>query len=134
MATPLRRLAGEGEAADRVAAASVAVWEAIHASLSPVIGARGSAALFKRTLHLAREAHPWLGAVHYGVFQPGDFGSLKTVLSRQAALEASAAHDLMLQLLQDLLSDLIGPALTRRLLQAGRPSPNSGPAVQDPSP
>jgi hypothetical protein len=131
MATPLKRPAAEGADAERVAAASVGAWEAIHASLSPVIGARGSAALFKRTLHLARRGHPWLEAVHYGVFQAGDFGSLRTVLARQSAAEAAAAHDLMQQQLQDLLAELISPSLTQRLLQAGRDTPNSGPAVQD---
>ena len=134
MATPLSRLAATGADAGQVAAASVVVWTAIHAALSPVVGARGSAALFKRTLHLAGRAHPWLEVVHHGPFPPGDFNSLRTTLASQPALEAAAAHDLMLQLFQDLLAELIGPSLTQRLLQAGRDSPSSGNAVQDASP
>jgi hypothetical protein len=133
MVTTLSRLAAGGADAERVAAASVAGWTAVHASLAPVVGARGSAALFKRTLHLAGRAHPWLEAVHHNALQPGDFSALRAALARQPSGDAAAAHDLMLQLFQDLLAELIGPSLTQRLLQTGRDSSSSGDAVRDTS-
>jgi len=127
-------LASGGTDARRIAEAAVAIWGAIDAALSPVIGPRGSAALYKRSLHLASGAYPWLAAAYEGAVRPGDFSALQAVLSQQTSTIAAAAHDALLQTFHDLLADLIGRSLTQRLLQAVWETPSSGTAVQDTSP
>jgi hypothetical protein len=121
--------------AARIADAAVAAWTAIDGALSPIIGARGIAALYKRSLYLALADHPWLAGAYEGDRQPGDFASLRAVLSQQTARNAAAAHDALLQTFEDLLDSLIGKSLTQRLLQTARDQlPSGAAAVQDPSP
>jgi hypothetical protein len=132
--TALRSIPAEGANPQGIADSAVAVWTAIDGALSPVVGPRGNAALYKRSLHLARVQYPWLAAAYEGALQPGDFSALRTALSEQTASHASEAHDALLGIFNDLLADLIGRSLTRRLLQAAW-SPNSyGNAVQDEAP
>ena len=109
----------------------MSVWEAVHAALAPVIGHAGVAALYKRTLHLTRPVHPWLGPAYESTAKPGDYSALRAVLAQQDSAVAGAAHDAMLQTLHQLLGTLIGPSLTARLLQAVWPLTHAGPAVQD---
>jgi hypothetical protein len=130
----LGALAASGADAGQVAQAAVVAWTAVDRALSPIIGARGMAALYKRSLHLALTEYPWLAVAYEDALQPGDFASLRVALSQQAATNAAAAHDAMLQTFEDLLNNLIGRSLTRRLLQAVWDHPSSGDAVQDNSP
>jgi hypothetical protein len=132
--TPLRSIPADGSDPQGIADGAVAVWTAIDGAMSPVIGARGNAALYKRSLHLARAQHPWLAVAYEGAVQPGDYTALRAALAHQTATEASQAHEALLRIFNDLLADLIGRSLTKRLLQAAW-SPNSyGNAVQDDSP
>jgi hypothetical protein len=123
-----------GAGAAQIAEASVAIWTAIDAALAPVIGPRGSAALFKRSLHLTRASHPLLAEAYHAASTPGDYSGLRTVLSRQAPTDAAAAHDAMLRTFNDLLADLIGRSLTQRLLQAAWEPPSSAAGEQDAPP
>lgn len=127
-------LAASGADARQVADAAVAVWEAIDAAMGPIVGQRGIAALYQRSLHLAGADHPWMAAAYEGALEPGDFSALRAALSRQTGSNAAAAHDATLQIFQDLLDNLIGRTLTQRLLQAIWDQPSSGHAVQDNSP
>ncbi|MEO8656316.1 MAG: hypothetical protein ABI409_19495, partial [Ramlibacter sp.] len=95
-------------------------WTAIDGALSPIIGAGGVAALYRRSVHLVVPGHPWLAAAYEGALQPGDFAPLRTALSLQTGANAAAAHDAILQTFQDLLDNLIGQSLTQRLLQTAR--------------
>lgn len=126
--------AARGADAAQVAAAAAAVWNAIHGALAPVIGSRGSAALYHRTLHVARAQYPWLAAACDGAPEPGDFASLRAALAQQTAADAAAAHDGILQAFLDLLTALIGEPLTERLLQGVWAPPPGGPAAKDTSP
>lgn len=123
--------AADGANAGQIADIAVAIWSAIDGALSPVVGPRGSAALYKRSLHLARTDFPWLATAYEGAVHPGDFSALRATLAKQNALAAAAAHDATLQIFHDLLADLIGRPLTQRLLQSVWESPSSGNAVQD---
>jgi hypothetical protein len=126
-------MAAIGADARRIAEASAAAWGAIDVALAPVIGARGSAALYKRSLHLARATYPLLADAHNAGSEPGDFSVLRTVLSRQTAADAAAAHDALLRIFHDLLADLVGRSLTRRLLQSAWEPPSSTDGEQDAS-
>lgn len=127
-------LAASDADARQVADAAAAMWRDIEAALSPVIGQRGIAALYQRSLHLAGADHSWLTAAYEGALQPGDFSALRATLSGQTVSDAAAAHAAMLQIFRDLLDNLIGRSLTQRLLQAVWDHPSSGHAVQDISP
>lgn len=128
------RLIPNGGDSQSVADVAVSIWLAIDAALSPVIGPRGNAALYRRSLHLARTDYPWLDAAYDGAVQPGDYTALGTALSQQSAADATQAHEATLRIFQDLLADLIGRSLTQRLLQAAWEPPSSGHSAQDTSP
>ena len=50
-----------GASAEAVALAWLLLWQAVERALIPIVGVRGVAALFNRSLRLAAEAgHPWL--------------------------------------------------------------------------
>ena len=102
--------------------------------MSPVIGRRGSAALFQRSLHLAREGYPWLGAASKNTAEHDEFATLRVALALQTPEHAAAAHDSMLQIFLALLADLIGESLTQRLLRDAWELPSSGSAGKDTSP
>ena len=130
----LSRLASDGADAGQIADAAVAIWRALDKALSPVIGLRGSAALYERSLHLAQADFLWLGAAYPGAAEPGGFAALRAALVQQTPEHAAAAHDFLLHTFINLLTDLIGASLTRRLLQAAWELPSSGQAVEDTSP
>jgi uncharacterized damage-inducible protein DinB len=99
--------------------------------LAPVIGQRGSAALYQRSLHLARVDYSWLAAAYESAAEPRDLGALHAALVQQTAEQAAAAHDRALQTMLQLLADLIGQSLTERLLKSAWDSTSSGNAVRD---
>ena len=131
IAKTLSPLASGGADARQVADASVVIWGAVDRALSPVIGQRGSAALYQRSLHLVRVDYPWLAALYESAAQPRDFDALHAALVQQTAGHAAAAHDHVLQTFLEMLADLIGQSLTERLLKSAWDSPSSGNAVQD---
>lgn len=130
--TAIARLLAEGADASRMAAATVAAWLAIEAALSPIIGLRGVAAMYKRSLFLTRSEFPWLGAVYEGALGPSEFASLQGALSRQSDADAAAASAALLQSFNSLLASLIGESLSERLLRSVWESHSSGSAAQDP--
>jgi hypothetical protein len=126
-------LAADSADAGRTAEKAVRTWRALDAALAPIIGHRGFAALYRRSLYLARTAHPCFAAVHDGELQPPDFAALQTALSQQTGADAVAANAALLQTFHDLLTSLIGTALTERLLRSVWDQPPSGDAAQDTS-
>ncbi|WP_133702098.1 hypothetical protein [Roseateles toxinivorans] len=117
--------------APQVAAVVLALWQQIDAALSPIVGQRGVAALYKRSLYLTRAAHPCLSAAYEGALQPGDFNALHRALAAIASTEATAAATALLSAFHDLLSQLIGASLTERMIGFVWHNPLSGQAVQD---
>lgn len=117
----------EDATAERIAATAAATWTDFESALAPIIGPRGVAALGQRSLHLVSTAHPWLaagqprGAI---VFEPARLWPL--LATRQPGEAASASHDFMATC-HDLLSSLIGPPLTERLLREVWPRAEAAP-------
>ncbi len=138
MQAALAQLAAEGADAKRIADLSVSTWRDVDAALSPIIGQRGVAALYKRSLYLTRAEHPCLATVYDGELGPGEFDGLHAALSRQTSSEAAAANGALLQVFHDLLARLIGAALTDQLLRSASDHPSSekravgNPALDDP--
>lgn len=118
--------------AREIAEKAVATWRAVEAALSPIIGQRAVAALFKRSLALIRGDYPWLSP-REGDPQADGFTSLGTILSRQSDATAMAAHRMLLQTFLDLLASLLGESLTERLLKPVWDASSRAGAAQDTS-
>jgi hypothetical protein len=127
----LVKLAAQGANAGQIADTAIAKWRGIDAALSPIIGQRGVSALYMRSLYLTRSDYPWLAAVAEGALQPGDFTALQSALAQQTSAHAAAANGALLQIFVNLLSNLIGSALTERLLRSVWDLPSSGHAEQE---
>ena len=112
-----RRLETGADPAD-IAEAIAAACQQIDAALTPIIGSRGVAALFKRSLHLTGRGHSWVAAMHEAAGADLDIATLKSILSAQSGAEAAAGGALFLETFNKLLADLIGPSLTERLLRS----------------
>jgi hypothetical protein len=92
------------------------VVQDLAAALTPILGTRGVAALYLRTLHVTRAHHAWL-AEPLEVAQPAiDLVALQAAFVRQDRAEATAAATALLQSFHDLLASLIGLPLCARLL------------------
>jgi hypothetical protein len=129
----LTQFATDGADALIIADRALAVWRQLDATLSPIIGRRGVAALFKRSLLLTAPAHTSLVAAHWDVETDGDFESLRASLRQLSVANAIATNGALLQQFVDLLTTLIGESLTERLLQSVIDNPPRHGAVQEPS-
>ena len=110
------RLAAEGADAATIAAQAIAAWREAHGVLAPIIGEPGVAAVFRRSLHLAETDHAWLASVHESTAGADLMIPLHAALSAQTSSQAVSGNDALLRTFIDLLSNLIGSALTQRLL------------------
>lgn len=131
--------AGPAPDAAHIATSAAATWQAIDTALSPIIGPRGVAALYKRSLYLTRAGHSCLAAVYDGDLAPGRYAGLQEALALQSPAVALAAHGALLKTFEDLLGNLIGPSLTDQLIRPAldvQPGDihSDGDAVQDASP
>jgi hypothetical protein len=130
-----RRLAAHGDVdAGQVADAVAAVWRDIDLSLHPIIGHRGVAALYDRSLALASARHPWLATGPPVAPAAIDASALHAALAMRPPAEAAAGGGALLQVFRDLLSSLIGAALTDRLLRDVWSRPTDPATAQDSSP
>lgn len=125
----LAHLAAEGAGVPRIAETALMTWRQIDVTLSPILGQRGVAALYKRSLYLTRTDHPWLAEVYEGALPLGEFTSLHTAMSQQTSIVAADGNDALLKTFCDLLADLIGGTLTERLLRSVWDKLSSGDAV-----
>lgn len=124
------RVAGNADAG-QIADAVVAIWLEIDQSLHPVIGHRGVAALFNRSLKLTAAAYPWLAAGHRGALAAVDSSALRAALVQRTAAEAGAGCCALFDSFHALLASLVGPALTSRLLRTAWARPSGDPPAQD---
>lgn len=124
-------LTRRGENSGHVAETMVSAWQDIDAVLSPIIGQRGVAMLYKRTLHITGRAHPWLKDMDEDSQAAMDLAALEAFFVQQSSAEAAAAGGVLLQTFHGLLSSLIGPSLTERLLRPVWDTFSSGPPAQD---
>lgn len=127
------RLGGAADA-KQVAAAMGTIWREIHQALRPIVGERGIAALFQRSLYLTALAHPWLAQTIRNDQIVTDLEGLSPVFAQQSREAAAAGAATLLQTFCGLLASLIGLSLTEQLLRplgAGfsgkKPTPDSKP-------
>lgn len=129
--TALGRRSGSGGDVHPVADAVVSLWRDIELQLIPIIGPRGVAALHRRSLFLTAREYSWLSIASDGTAPTMDLDSLRHMLHLQdatAALAAAGAHFLTFH---DLLTTMVGPALTERLLRDVWDPPSTSTPAQD---
>jgi len=114
----LARLAAEGKDAGVIADSTISIWRGIEIALIPIVGSRGFAALYARSLYLVRAKHPCLLPSDERVPQTAKLAELRVALATQTSAEAAAASSALLQAFFDLLTGLIGDALTGQLLRS----------------
>ena len=124
----LLAMASEGEHAGQVSEAALATWRRVEAELSPVLGAAGVAALYRRSLSRARAEGPALAEVYDATAYAKGTEPLRHVLANLSHADAVVASRALIQAFCELLVDLIGAPLTERLLEpATRPNlPSQG--------
>jgi hypothetical protein len=128
---PLEQRVGMNADSAQIADAMVAIWHEIGQALGPIVGPRGVAALYRRSLNLTATRHAWIGPAALPQEAEMDLGELKTILIAQSGAEAHAGGMALLQTFHQLLSSLVGPLLTERLLRTVWADSSSGPSAQD---
>ncbi|WP_342215377.1 hypothetical protein [Pseudomonas sp. TH39(2020)] len=101
-----------------VAQAIASILQDMDAALTPIIGQQGVVALYRRSLHLCASRHPRLAGTYDSVQAASlDLTALKSVLVAQSETDALFFGDVLLTTFYELLTTLIGPSLTARLLR-----------------
>jgi hypothetical protein len=126
----LAGLAAAGADAATMAAEATAVWRAIEAALTPIVGTRGFAALLSRCVHDARLQFQWLSWPRDTDSGDG-LAQLHSTLALRGPVDTLAVITALLQCFCGLLTSLIGAALTERLLLTVEPAPACGHAAED---
>ncbi len=103
-------------------------------ALDPVIGTRGVAALYKRSVHIAQGDFPWLAATHVQLPSETPFDSLARVFDAQHPDEGARAGASLLRSFCRLLDSLVGSSLTERLLRPVLSNLSSVAGARDESP
>ncbi|MFO7551033.1 MAG: hypothetical protein R6W80_06480 [Haliea sp.] len=106
---------------EHIADVAVSHWEKLAAEIVSIVGEAGFASLYERTLYLGKSTFPWLppasSPLRPATLEPR-FGELGTSLGNQTAVDARAAHCLLLTIFTDILASLIGDQLTSNILRA----------------
>lgn len=99
-----------------IAEAIISILQDMDAALTPIIGQQGVVALLRRSLHLSASAHARLAGTYDLVQAAPDRAALKAVLLEQSEADALFFGEVLLTTFYTLLTTLIGPSLTVRLL------------------
>lgn len=127
----LEGVASNGASAEAVATLVTETLQGIGQALVPIVGRRGMAALYQRSLRLSRSTHAWLPAADEGTEAEFALTALKAALTRQTPADAAAAGTQLLANFHALLITLIGESLTERLLRPVWVTLLSGPSARD---
>jgi hypothetical protein len=119
-----------GASSQEVAEVIAQTFQRIADALVPVIGQRGMAALYQRSLHLSGPAFSLLVATTEAVATVMNTAPLEAELAKQTAADAAKAGSELLKVFHVLLTTLIGQSLTERLLRAVWAHFLSGPSAR----
>lgn len=109
----------------------VSTWQDIDATLRPILGQRGVASLYRRSLHLTSARHSWLASMPDGMQATLDLSTLEAALAAQGNIDAAAGGGDLLQAFHELLASLVGTSLTEQLLRSIWANSSRGAAAQD---
>ncbi len=115
----------------QIADAIVALWREIERHLTPIIGPRGVAALHGRSLFLTARDHPWLSVASERVTLVMDLDALRSAVEQQPVTVALTGAVALFNSFHGLLTSMVGPALTERLLRDVWDPPPSDTPAQD---
>lgn len=115
---PLAGRLPAGATAGQVADAVGAIWLEIDQALHPILGRRGVAALYTRSLKLTVAAYPWLGPGYQRSLSVVDPAALRAAIAEQTGTEATAGATALFKSFHELLVSLVGASLTDRLLRS----------------
>ncbi len=132
VSVPLAQRIAPNADTSQIADAVVATWREIDAVLVPIIGSRGLAALYKRSIHCSAQAHPWLRIEHDAALAVVDFTELMPLLRQQERTTAMAGAAMLFSTFHQLLSSVVGSALTERLMRPVWINAPGDPAQKDP--
>jgi 5-enolpyruvylshikimate-3-phosphate synthase len=104
--------------AEGVARCVGSVCEDIGVALTLIVGPRGVAALYKRSLFLTSHRYSVLSGMHEGVESTIDLLPLTAVLASLSEADANIVGAAVLQSYYELLGSLVGLSLTERLLSS----------------
>ena len=119
--------------AEQVADTIVAIWLEIDQALHPIIGHRGMAALYNRSLHLTAVGYPWLAIDQPGFPAAVDPSALRSALVQQTAAQVAVGSSALFHAFHELLASLVGTSLTDRLLRSVWTHSSPGSPAQDTS-
>lgn len=131
IAATLNHRAGDGATAARIADAVAVVCQDIERSLTPVMGPGGVAALFLRSLYLARTSHGWISSPSAAPASRVDLSIFLALVAQQTDEEALAGGRELLETFSRLLVSLIGSSLSEQLLGSVWIQPTEIPPAQD---
>lgn len=117
IAASLAHRIGRSAEGASVVDAIVSILEEISAALVPILGSKGVAALYRRSLYLCATAHPSFADAFEDASARMDLTRLKVLLLEQDRAEVVLFGEHLLKAFYELLATLIGPSLTARLLR-----------------
>lgn len=132
-ATLARRI-GNDAGAGRAAACVAVLCEDIGAALTPIVGVRGVAALYRRSLFLTSHEYPVLLDLQVNAQSAMDLSTLTARLTTLSETEATQVGAALLLSFHELLGSLVGASLTERLLRSLWDRPLSDPPTLEPTP
>lgn len=104
------------EGIDNIADVIIAMLQDTSASLVPIIGPKGVAALYRRSLHQCMTLDPRIASTYQSMTDPLDVVQLKSILIQQDQADVIFFGEELLKALYELLVTLIGSSLSLRLL------------------
>ena len=113
----LLRHAAQGAEISRIAESAAALWQEVDRALSPIIGALGVNAIYRRSVNVIRAHYPWLHGAYEEATDGEPFAVLKSAFKQQSPMMAATANGALLQAFYNVLEQLIGGSLTTRLLE-----------------
>ena len=95
----------------------VAAWEGVGSILQRILGKGGFNALFFQSIEVTGQTYPWLSVFSQDGQPNVDLKAFRVLLLNQETIDFAAASDALLSSFLNMLADLIGLSLTKRLLQ-----------------
>jgi hypothetical protein len=103
---------------EKVADASITLWEQIATQIISIIGESGFNSLYARSVFLTRSTFPWLATGPLPPQADQRFAGLKMSLEGKTPAQVSEANSLLLTTFTDILVSLIGEPLTTNILRS----------------
>lgn len=117
IATALTQRIGDTSDIAKIADAIIATLQDMNAALAPIIGEQGVVALFRRSFIVCSKI-PRLAGMYDSLLPAMTLAEFKIVLLKQSAVNALYLGENLLISLYQLLTTLIGPSLTAKLLRS----------------